>query len=174
MPSQKNIDELQQLKEKVDRSVALYFVDYQGLTHQQLEEARRELRANDSEIAITKNTLTNIALKDGKNIDAEDRLQGPTATLFSYADPVKTAKVLDTFYKKYQLPKVKWGILEGKLIEENLVVQLAKLPSREILLSKLLGSLNSPISGLVYVLNANITKLALVLKEIEKKKGATS
>ncbi len=172
MPSQKNIDELTKLKGKVDRSVAIYFVDYQGLTHQQLEEARRELRANDSEIEVTKNTLTSIALKDQKDIDAKERLQGPTATLF--ADAVKTAKILSDFNKKYELPKIKWGILQGKTIEGDAVMALAKLPSKEVLLGKLVGTLQSPISGLVYALNFNTQKLAFVLRAIEEKKQQAS
>lgn len=173
MPSQKNQQALQEIQEKVDRASALYFVDYQGLTHQQLEEARRELGDNDSEIAVLKNTLTNIALKN-KNVDASERLNGPHATLFAYSDPIKTAKILVDFNKKYELPVIKWGVFEGNVIEEETIRTLASIPPKEVLLAKLLGSLNSPISGLVYVLNANISKLAQVLKAIEEKKGKSN
>ncbi len=173
MPSQKNIQVLDEVKQKVDRSTAMFFVDYAGLTHQQMEEARRELGANESEMAVVKNTLMNLALQE-KSIDAKERLQGPYATLFSYEDPIKTAKVLSAFIKKYNLPKIKFGVFEGAIIDEAMVVKLSTLPSKEILLGKLLGLLNSPITSLVYVLNGNIQKLALVLKEIEKKKAASN
>lgn len=171
MPSQKNIKVLEEAKQKVEKSAAMYFVDYAGLTHQQLEEARRELKDNDSEIAVIKNTLMNIALQE-KKIDAKERLQGPYATLFSYQDPVKTAKILTAFVKKYGLPKIKFGVFEGALIEESTIDQLAKLPAKEVLIAKLLGTLNAPISNFVYGLNANIQKFAMILKEIEKKKQA--
>ena len=169
MPSQRNIQLLDEVKQKVDKSTAMFFVDYAGLTHRQLEEARRELGANDSEIAIIKNTLMNLALQT-KKIDAKARLQGPYATLFSYQDPIKTAKVLAAFVKKYGMPKIKFGVFEGGIIDDAIIEQLSKLPAREILIAKFVGLLNSPISNLVYGLNANIVKLALVLREIKNKK----
>ncbi len=170
MPSQKNITQLDEVKQKVTRATAMFFVDYAGLTHQQLEEARRTLSENGSEIAIIKNTLMNLALQD-KKIDAKEKLQGPHATLFAYGDGIATAKVLAAFNKKYGLPKINFGLFEGGLIDESMIMQLSKLPSKDILLAKLLGTLNAPISNFVYVLNANIVKLAQLLKAILEKKG---
>lgn len=170
MPSQRNTQLLDEAKQKVEKATAMFFVEYTGLTHKQLEEARHELAANSSEMAVVKNTLMNIALSE-KNINAKDSLTGQKATLFAYEDPIKTAKVLAAFIKKYGLPKISFGVFEGKIIDEATITALSKLPSREILIGKLLGLLNSPISGLVYTLNGNIQKLALVLKEIEKKKS---
>lgn len=170
MPSQRNVQLLEETKDKVNRSNAVFFVDYAGLTHKQLEDARNELRDNDAEIAIVKNTLINIALKE-KDIEVKDKLEGPKAALFSYSDPLKTAKILAAFIKKNGLPKISFGVFEGKVIDEGTINQLATLPSKEVLVAKLLGLLNSPITSLVYGLNYNITKLALVLKEIEKKKS---
>ncbi len=171
MPSQKNIQNLDLAKQKVEKATAMFFVDYAGLTHKQLEEARRELQDNDSEIAVIKNTLMNLALQE-KSIDAKARLQGPYATLFSYADPIKTAKILTAFVKKYGLPKIKFGVFEGSIIEESVIGDLSKLPAKEVLIAKLLGTLNAPISNFVYGLNANIVKLAQLLKAIEEKKAA--
>ncbi len=169
MPSLKNQQELAELQEKVGKSTAMYVVDYQGLTHQQLEEARREFRENDAEIAITKNTLVNIALKE-KEIDVADQLHGPTATLFAYSDGITVARILKDFNKKYDLPTIKFGIFEGNVIDADGVMKIASLPPKDVLLAKMLGGLNAPISGFVYVLNANISKLAMVLKAIEEKK----
>ncbi len=112
----------------------------------------------------------NIALQE-KGIDAKSQLNGPQATLFSYSDATKVAKILKDFNKKYSLPLIKFGVFEGAIIDEATIMKLANLPTKEVLVAKLLGSLNSPISGLVYVLNGNIQKLALVLKAIEEKKG---
>src|SRR5581483_3876393 len=168
-PNQKNVAMLAEAQDKVERAQAMYFVDYQGLTHQQLEEARRELRSNGSEMAVVKNTLMNIALQE-KNIDIKEKLQGAHATLFSYEDPVKTAKVLSAFYKKYQLPVIKFGLLGDKILSDSEVNRLATLPSREVLLAKLVGGMKSPITGLVYQLKGNLTKFVLTLKAIEEKK----
>lgn len=173
MPSQKNIQLLDQVKQKVEKATAMFFVDYAGLTHRQLEEARRELKNNDSEIGIIKNTLMSLALQTRK-INAKEKLQGPFATLFSYEDPIKTVRVLAAFIKKYGLPKIKFGFFEGGIIDESMITKLAALPSREVLVAKFLGTLNAPISNFVYGLNANIQKLALILKEIENKKGVSN
>lgn len=170
MPSQRNVQLLDEAKQKVAKATAMFFVEYTGLTHKQLEEARAELSLNNAEMAVVKNTLMNIALTE-KQIDVKDRLTGQNAILFSYEDPIKTAKVLAAFIKKYSMPKISFGIFEGNIVEEGVIVKLATLPSKEILIGKLLSILNSPISGLVYTLNGNIQKLALVLKEIEKKKS---
>lgn len=170
MPSIRNSQLLDEAKQKVNKATAMYFVDYTGLTHKQLEEARRELVTNNAEIAVVKNTLMNIALLE-KKIDVKEKLMGQKATLFSYEDPIATARVLASFIKKYGLPKISFGILEGDIIDEETITKLSKLPSKEVLIGKLLGLLNSPMSGLVYVLNGNIQKLALILKEIEKKKA---
>ncbi|MGE5041392.1 MAG: 50S ribosomal protein L10, partial [Candidatus Levyibacteriota bacterium] len=156
---------------KVEKSTAMFFVEYTGLTHKQLEEARQELSKANAEMAVVKNTLMNIALSE-KKIDAKEKLVGQKATLFSYEDPIQTAKVLAAFIKKYGMPTISFGVYNDEIIDEGMITKLATLPSKEILVGKLLGLLNSPISGLVYVLNGNITKLALVLKEIEKKKAA--
>ncbi len=169
MPSLRNTSSLEEAKQKVDRATAMFFVEYTGLTHKQLEEARIELKNANAEMAVIKNTLMNIALSE-KKIDAKEKLTGQKATLFSYEDPIKTSKILTAFIKKYGLPKISFGVFEGDIIDEGMITKLATLPSKEILVGKLLGLLNSPLSGLVYVLNGNITKLALVLKEIEKKK----
>lgn len=170
MPSSKNIQSLEEIKAKLDQAKAVFLVDYTGLTHIQLEEFRQELAKANSEAAILKNTLVNIALTD-KKIDASEKLKGPHAVIFANEDPIMAAKAIVAFNKKYQLPVIKFGIFEDNIIEEGMVTQLSTIPPKEILIAKLLGVLNSPITSLVYDLNFNIQKLAQLLKAIEKKKG---
>lgn len=170
MASQKNIQSLQEIKDKLETAQAVFLVDYTGLTHIQLEEFRHELANVKAEAAILKNTLVNIALTD-KKIDATDRLKGPHAVIFANEDPIGAAKVIVAFNKKYQLPIIKFGIFENNIIEEGMVTQLSTIPPKEVLVAKLLGLLNSPITSLVYDLNYNIQKLAQLLKAIEEKKG---
>lgn len=173
MASQKNITSLVDIKERVEKAQAVFLVDYTGLTHIQLEEFRHDLATAKAEIAILKNTLVNIALQE-KKIDASDKLKGPHAVIFAYEDPISAAKVLVAFNKKYQLPIVKFGIFENAIIDEGKVTQLSTIPPKEVLLAKLLGLLNSPITSLVYDLNFNIQKLAQLLKAIEEKKAKTA
>ncbi len=170
MASQKNITSLEDIKGRLDKAQAVFLVDYTGLTHIQLEEFRHELANAKAEAAILKNTLVNIALQE-KKIDASERLKGPHAVIFANEDPISAAKVILAFNKKYQLPIVKFGIFENEIIDEGKVTQLSTIPPKEILIAKLLGLLNSPITSLVYDLNFNIQKLAQLLKAIEDKKG---
>ena len=170
MPSSKNISSLEEIKARLEKANALFLVDYTGLTHQQLEELRRELYPLDAEIAILKNTLVNIALLE-KKIDATEKLNGPHAILFANGDPIAAAKVLVSFNKKYELPVIKFGIFENNIIDEGKIKVLSTIPPKEVLLAKLLGLLNSPITSLVYDLNFNIQKLAQLLKAIEEKKA---
>ncbi len=170
MASQKNIQSLEEIKSKLEGAKAVFLVDYTGLTHIQLEEFRHELATAKAEVAVLKNTLVNIALTD-KKIDATEKLKGPHAVIFANEDPIAAAKVIVAFNKKYQLPVIKFGIFEDKVIEEGVVTQLSTIPPKEVLLAKLVGLLQSPITSLVYDLNFNIQKLAQLLKAIEEKKG---
>lgn len=170
MPSKRNIELLENLKEKVDRASAIFFVDYQGLTHQMLEEMRGTLSELDAEVTVIKNTLTNLALQE-KKVDASDKLKGPMALLFCYGDPVAPAKALVDFAKKNELPEIKFGYFEGALVEDAQVKELATVPPQEILLGKLVGGLQAPISGLVYSLNFPIQRLAMVMNAVAQGKN---
>lgn len=172
MPSSKNVQSLEDIKAKLEKSQAVFLVDYAGLTHIQLEELRRELDGVQAEIGILKNTLVNIAFQERK-IDATEQLKGPHAVLFAYEDPIGAAKVLVGFNKKYQLPVIKFGVFEDNIIDEGKITALSTVPPKEVLLAKLVGLLNSPITNLVYGLNYNTRKLAQLLKAIEEKKGQT-
>jgi large subunit ribosomal protein L10 len=171
MPSQKNVQLLQEAKDKVGRSNAIFFADYQTITHKDLEGLRNTLREAGAEIAVSKNNLVNIALQE-KNVDAKEQLQGPLAAVFSYDDPVKTAKAIYDFFKPIDPAKIKFGVFEGNLIDAKMVGALAATPPREVLLGKLVGLLNSPLTNLVYNLNFNTAKLVYALKAIEKTKSS--
>ncbi len=171
MASQKNIKSLEEIRAMLEKAQAVFLVDYTGLTHIQLEDFRRELATVKAEAIILKNTLVNIALQD-KKIDAAEKLKGPHAVIFANEDPIGAAKVIVAFNKKNSLPVIKFGIFEDNIIEEGMVTQLSTIPPKEVLLAKLLGLLNSPITSLVYDLNFNIQKLAQLLSAIEKKKAS--
>lgn len=155
--------------EKVGKAKGMFFTNYQGLTHLQIEHLKRAAKKVNAEFTITKNTLLNRALKE-KGYEVEgNNFQQPTATLFAYEDVVLPLKELVKSIKNLKLPTIKFGLFEGKLITEQDVVKLSALPSREILLAQVVGGLKSPIFGLHRALNYNLTKLVLVLKAIEKK-----
>jgi large subunit ribosomal protein L10 len=162
-----------ELVEKVGKAKAFVLADYKGMTHKQIEDLKKNLKTIDAEMVVTKNTLFNIALTQNKIEPIKD-LQGPSITLFAYADVVGPLKELAKVIKALKLPVVKVGFMEGSLLSAEQVAKLATLPPREVLLAQMVGLMQSPITGLVITLNANIQKLAMVLKAIESKKQASS
>lgn len=96
------------LSEKVTKAKCLVFTNYQGLTHKQIENLKRKLKTGSAELVVTKNTLLSLSLK------ISNFLEGPTATLFIYGDPSEPLKQLAQSIKQFNLPSVKFGILDKK------------------------------------------------------------
>lgn len=164
-----------ELVEKFDNSSGLVFADYKGLTHRQLENLKKELKMLDSTIVIAKNSLLKLSLgKSQKYADFRDNegLNLPTATLFIHGDMEEPLKKLQKTIKSFGLPKIKFAVLEGSLTNEAGVLKIASLPNRETLLAQFLGTLNSPIQGLVVTLNGTIQKFVMTLDAITQNKPA--
>jgi len=163
-----------ELSEKLEKAKALVFTNYQGLTHRQIEDLKKKIKPLEAELSVTKNTLLKRALDksgDLKVIEDEKSLDQPTATIFIYNDLIAPLKELAKVIKELALPSIKFGILDKKMITAEQILKLSSLPPREVLIAQLLGSMKSPITGLVFVLNSNIQKLAMTLKAIEVKKA---
>ena len=169
MPSQKNITELNTLKEKLEKAKSLALTDYRGLTVNQATTLRQKVKKAGGELRITKNTLLKLALKDSPfKLPDEQILTGPTAILFSFADEIAPLKAIADFAKEQELPKFKAGFLDDRFLTVGELEELASLPTKDQLQAKLVGCLNSPISGLANVLMGNLTKLVYVLEAIRK------
>jgi len=165
------------LSEKIDNSKSVVFAQFEALKVKDNEELRKKLKAEDSEYYVAKKTLFDIAFAK-QNIEGLNpkELEGKVAAVFGYNDEVAPAKIVDTFRKGLDddsNTKIEFlgGILEGKFISADEVVSLAKLPSREELYAKMVGSLNAPVSGFVNALAGNLRNLVHVLKAIEEKKS---
>ncbi len=158
---------------QLDKAKGVVFTNYQGLTHKQLEELKKAIKPLDADFAITKNTLLKIALEQ-KNLKIEDEkgFEGPTGTLFLFGDIIEPLKKLAKTIKDLSLPKIKFAILDGKITSAEDVIKLSALPSREILLAKLVGGLKAPIFALHRALNWNLQKLVMTLDAVSKKKTA--
>ena len=161
---------LKQLQDKIKDSKSVVFSTDQGLDVKTVEALRKELKANKAEYMIAKKTLIKKAVKDvGEDSGLED-LTGTVGVTFSYEDEVSGAKIVNKFAKDNETLNFVGGILEGKFILPDMVKQLASIPSREQLLAKLVGSLNSPISGIVGVLSSNLRNLVGVLNAVKESK----
>lgn len=165
---------VENLKEKISASEAFVVTDYHGLSVPQMQELKKSLKETSAEFNVAKNTLIKLGAKQAKQEVDTESLAGPTAILFAKKDPIEAIKKLAEFIKQNKLPNVKSGVLDGEVLTKDNILALSRIPGRGELYAKVVGSLNSPIAGIVGVLNANLRNLVLVLSEIQKAKGGAS
>lgn len=165
-----NIDEI---KEKIEKAQSVVLVDYRGLNVSELTELRSKYRDAGVDYKVYKNTMMRFAFKDSDLEDFNEYLKGPSAVAFGYDDPVSAAKVSAEFAKENEKLEIKAGIVDGKVINVEEIRDLAKLPSKEVLVAQALGGFNAPIQGFANVLNGTIRGLAVVLNAIAEEKGKT-
>lgn len=160
------------LSEKLSRAKSVVFADYRGLTMKQLSQLRDQLRDQQAEFTVTKNTLLERALPSPeRSRRTTSNLEGPTAALFSYDDEISPIKVLVKTLIDSGFGKVKVGFLGKEYLDEAKILQLANLSSKHELKGKTVGVLAVPIHGIVGVLQANLRNLVYALSEIQKTKG---
>ena len=161
MPSNKILEQKQQivadLTDRIKNAKSGVIVSYCGLNVQEDTELRRELRKNNVEYTVVKNTLTRMAAKNVGYDALSDVFNGTTA-LATSEDFTAPAKVLCEFAKKHENLVVKAGFIDGEILDADGVIELSKIPSKEGLIAKLLGSIQGPLYGLAYVLQAKIDK----------------
>jgi large subunit ribosomal protein L10 len=178
MPSTKVLnkkrEELKELSEKIKTAQSFVIADYRGINVEEVTGLRNELRKAGVEYKVIKNTLTRFAAKENGLEELIPHLEGPTAIAISYEDAVAPAKILSEYVKKNENFKLKVGYVDGKVISVAEIEQLAKIPSKEVLVAKVLGGLQSPMYGLVNVLNANIRGLVIALNAVAQKQAANA
>ncbi|HOB12308.1 MAG TPA: 50S ribosomal protein L10 [Syntrophomonadaceae bacterium] len=162
-----------ELQQKLENAALVVFTDYRGLTVDEMTALRNKLRSPGVEYQVIKNTMMEFALKNTGHEDVIEHISGPNAVIFSSEDPVGPAKNVYEFIKEYKKLEVKVGILEGQLVGAEKIKALADLPSKEVLVAQVLGTLQAPITNLVYVLNANLTGLVRALDQIREQKQAS-
>jgi large subunit ribosomal protein L10 len=162
--------EVSELSEQIGKASNAFLIDFKGITVPQVTELRKQVRQTNSGYVVVKNTLALIALKDSPIINMKEKFTGPTAIAFNSTDAVVLAKALTKFAKDVPAVQFKGALLNGQVVPATEIQNIANLPSREELVAKLLYLLQSPIRGLVTVLQANIRNLTVVLDQIAKQK----
>ncbi|MDC1145602.1 50S ribosomal protein L10 [Candidatus Marinimicrobia bacterium] len=170
MPSTKNVDAVKVLSDKLEKAKAVYFTDYLGLDVVSITQLRKEFVMKDVEFTIAKNTLIKLAAKEAGMSGIDDFLKGPTAMAVSYEDPTNPARVIKDFLKDFDKPSVKGMILDGEVFDANEFERIANLPSKDQLLSKLVGMLNSPMAKLSSTLGSPVSGLLGALEQLNSKK----
>ncbi|HDQ14560.1 MAG TPA: 50S ribosomal protein L10 [Sediminispirochaeta sp.] len=160
---------VQNLKEILEDSSDYIFANYRGLTVAQISELRNKLREEDTIFRVVKNRFAKIALKDLNRPMVDDFLTGPTAIVLPRKDAGPAAKILVEFCKDKPI-EIKGGIIDGRVFSDGEVEAFSKLPTRDELIAKLMGTMNAPIQNFVYTLNAIPQKLVRVLQAVADQK----
>ncbi len=177
MNKEQKAESVKEIKELIDSSEAMYFMDFTGLTVENVNELRSEFFKSDIKYKVVKNTLTSRALKDtekySKHVEKlSEMLNGPTGIVFAGKNPAAPAKILKKFADKLEKPKLKIAVVEDEIYDSKQLNSLASLPTKEEVIAGILGSLNSPASGIVGSINAVMRDLFSVIEEVAKKKAA--
>ena len=166
MPTQKKIDEVAELKEKISKATIAVATSPQGLGGAAMTDLRSKLREKKIEYRMVKNTLVSIAADQAEKSSLKDIVKGTTVMAFGYGEPVDTAKALDEYIRTTRANIVIHGALMGnRLLTSQEVSTLAALPPKPELIARLLGQLQAPIARLVGSLKSPITGLGIVLQQ---------
>ena len=165
MPTEAKIKKVEEIKDLLERSAILISTDYTGMGVDSMTALRRALREKGVGYRIVKNTLTYLAADAAGMPGVKEIVHGPTGIAFSYGDPIEPAKAISEFVRTTRLPlQVRGAVMDGRTLTAAQVEDLARLPSKDELIAKLMAQIQGPITGLVYVLSAPISALARVLQ----------
>lgn len=153
-----------------DKAGAIFVANYSGMTVEELTEVRRGLRGANAQFKIVKNTVARKAISGKDSEGVGSLLKGQTGVVFAFGDAAAAAKAFTEFAKKSEKLKVVGGYMDKQTLDSKSIEALASLPSREVLISKILGSLTAPHRGLMGVLQALPRNMVNVLDQIAKQK----
>lgn len=162
-----------EIKGHLESSNAVIVIEYKNLSVDELTTLRRRLKAGDTDLMVTKCTLARLALSEiGEKRELESLIDGQIAMAFVKGDAIEACKLIIDEAAEQKNIIVKGAVLENRLIESSDVKKVANLPSKEVLVSQVIGAMQAPVCGLVNVLSGNIRNLVIVLNEISKNKAA--
>lgn len=171
MPTAEKNATVSDLSQKMSQADAIFLADFSGIDVAAVTQLRRSLRAAGVEYQVVKNRLAKLAATDAGLDPLGAYLEGPTAMAFVQDDPVAPAKILQKFIDDGGKLVIKTGYVDGQILTPESVSQLAKLPSREELIGKLLGSIQSPLYGFSGVLNGLLRSVVLALAAVRDQKS---
>lgn len=174
VPTARKNENIKQLRERVESRPNFFLTDYRGLTVGELRTLRTSLRKSASEYTVVKNTLFGKALGEQRIDQFRNLLEGPTGIAFAGDDIIAVAKALVAFAHESKKLKIKAGLVDGAFYDAGKIEALSKLPSRPELLARLVGSLKSPLQGIVGVLQGNRRKLVQLLDALRVQRDENS
>ncbi len=164
-------EKVEQMKENFSKAKVAVVTEYKGLTVEEITNLRRKLQKENSDYMVTKNTLAKLASKGTQFEVLSETLKGPVAIAFGFQDEVAPAKIITNFIKDVKKGEIVAAVLDGKLLSKKETEVLANLPSKEELYAKMLGSINSPATGIVGAVNAVMSSLVRAMDQVAKQKA---
>lgn len=152
------------MTDALGRATMTIVADYRGLKVGDLQSLRAQLRPHDADVKVAKNTLAKIAARANGLEALEPELVGPTALVLAYGDVAQPAKIVNDFVRTSRILQVRSGMLEGQIVAAGRVDEIASLPSRDVLIAKVVGGMTSPLYNIVGVLAAPTRSLLYVLQ----------
>ena len=174
MPTPKKAEAIEEISGKLKQAKALVITDYRGLTVAQLQDLRRKLRAANIDYVVVKNTLARRAADENGLQELKTQLVGPVGMAIGYDDPVAAARVVNDYIRQTRRLVIQSGLLGKQVLTADGVRQLADLPSREVLLGQLAGTLNHSVAQLAGAMQGAINKLANGLEAYRQKLEASA
>jgi large subunit ribosomal protein L10 len=171
MPRPEKVEKINELDEIFSKAQSVYLADFTGMSVELTNKLRSQFREKNVGYKVIKNTFAKRAVAEKEYKDLNDHFEGPTAIAYSFEDPILPSKIIIDFARENEIPVLKASLVEGKAYDTDQTKELAKIPSKEILLSKMVGGLKSPINGLVFTLNGIIRNLVYVLDSVKEEKS---
>jgi large subunit ribosomal protein L10 len=170
---QKKGELIEEYRELVRNSGALVFTNYRGISVKQINSLRGKMKDSGGDYVVTKNTLLRVALEQEGRITPAELLAGPNAVVFTSEDVAKSVTALKDWIKAAKVVEITGAILESSALDATSAEKLSDLPTKEQVLSSILGTLNAPAGTLVRVLNAPLSSLVRVINaHVEKEQEA--
>ncbi len=165
-------EKIDAIKSKVEKAQVAILTEYKGYSVEEITKLRRAIQKDGGDYMVTKNTLAKLAVKGTEYEVLADLLKGPVAIAFGFEDQVSPAKAVAKFIKESKKGAILGGALDGKLLSAKEAEDLSKLPSKEELYAKILGSINSPASGIANSINAVMAQLTRAMAAVRDQKTA--
>lgn len=160
---------LDKYKEILKNKGGYFLVNSDKTDTSTISDLKMKLKEVDADYTVIKNTLFKVALQDTEQPLETQDLEGPTAIIYFDEDPTVPAKLIKEIQKEKEVLDAKGGVYEGEFLSEQKVMQLAEIPSREVLLAQLVGTMNAPLTGFMNAITGNVKGLTVVLKGISEK-----
>ncbi len=168
-PAQKNLDEVQLLETLMKDAKSIIMTDYKGMTVSKFDKLRYLCFKNDIPFRVAKNRIVKIVLGKLGYSDLDEILTGPTGFCIGFDDPILPIRIISDFAKENSLPAIRACLIEGEFYGADRVDQLKQIPSRDVLLSQVVGGLVAPLSGFVYVINEILRSFVGVVDSLSQK-----